>query len=248
MSTLVLITNDDGIDSEGLWVLYEKISEVFPTAVVAPINESSGSSHSISLTKAIRVESLGDNIFKVDGTPTDCTNIAINGLLKERPSLVIAGINKGGNFGDDIFYSGTTAAAMESALLGIPAISASLHLGKSRNFLLGAKYVRLLAENVLREGLPERVFINVNIPDIPNGEDVKGIKVTKLCRRVYGAPATSAEDPRGMKFWFIGGNELGFLKNGETDIEAVLENYISVTPIKVEMNHACEIGWITKLK
>lgn len=225
---MILITNDDGLESEGFKVLESCISDIDEVWIVAPEHEISACSHAISLKRAIRVEEVGPRRFEVDGTTTDCVNLAINGILPERPRLLIAGINKGGNFGDDILYSGTCAAAIEATLLEVPSVAVSLD--GDEGFWLAGYTARYIVRKVMERGLPDRVFLNVNVPC---GE-LKGIKVTKLCRRIYGHPAVSVEDPRGMKFWFIGGKELEFIGDGQTDIEAVRNGYVSITPVKVK--------------
>jgi len=235
MKKRILVSNDDGVHSEGLYVLTEALSGLGEVFVVAPDREQSAASHALSLYSPLRVEEIHPGIYSVDGTPTDCVNLAVNGLLKDkRPDLIVSGINKGGNLGDDITYSGTVSAAIEGTLLGIPSVAVSLATRNSFKFQTAAHYSFEIAKYVLQYGLPEGVLLNVNIPNL-SIEEVKGIKVTTQGKRVYGEPIVEKVDPRGRKYYWIGGDELGFLEIESSDIVAVHEGYISVTPIKLDL-------------
>lgn len=238
---IILITNDDGIESEGLHAIKEAAKELGDVWVVATSEDRSGSSHSISITRAIRVKQIGKREFKVDGTPTDCVNIAVNGLLPERPDIVISGINIGENVGDDILYSGTFGGAIEGALLGIPsfAISARERDGKPSDLRKIAEISIEIIKFTLENPLPKRVVQNINFPYFKSPKDIKGIKFGKLCRRVYGEKALLFQDPRGRDFWFIGGKELKVDTNGyedisNLDVSLLDKGFISITPVKVE--------------
>jgi 5'-nucleotidase len=208
------------------------VGEVF---IVAPDREQSAASHALSLHRPLRVEEISETIYSVDGTPTDCVNLAVNGLLKDKkPDLVVSGINKGENLGDDITYSGTVSATMEGTLLGIPSIAVSLATKNNFYFETASYYALLITKYVLRKGLPEGTLLNVNIPNLPK-EKVKGIKVTRQGKRVYGEAIVENIDPRGRKYYWIGGNELGFLDIENSDIIAVNNGYVSVTPIKLDL-------------
>jgi len=245
MPPTILISNDDGINSEGLHRLHETLKALGEVFVVAPDRDQSAVSHSLSLYRPLRIEKISDNIYIVDGTPTDCINLAVNGILKEnKPDLVVSGINKGENLGDDITYSGTVSAAMEGALLGIPSVAISLATKVNFNFDAASRYSQLIASYVLERNLPQDTILNVNIPDLPI-EKIKGILVTRQGKRVYGEPIVEKVDPRGKKYYWIGGFELGSLDIENSDIAAVREGYVSVTPISLDLTN---YGFLDKLR
>lgn len=237
MSATILISNDDGINSEGLHKLHEILKQYGEVFVVAPDRDQSAVSHSLSLYRPLRIEKISDNIYTVDGTPTDCINIAVNGILKERkPNLVVSGINKGENLGDDITYSGTVSAAMEGALLGIPSVAISLATKVNFNFEAASHYSHMIAGYVLEKKLPQDTILNINIPNLPVKE-IKGIMVTRQGKRVYGEPIVEKVDPRGKKYYWIGGYELGSLDIENSDVAAVRDGYVSVTPISLDLTN-----------
>jgi 5'-nucleotidase len=235
MPMRILISNDDGINSEGLRTLAEVLRALGEVFIVAPDRDQSAASHALSLYRPLRMEEISQNIYSVDGTPTDCVNLAVNGILKDKkPDLVVSGINKGENLGDDITYSGTVSAAIEGTLLGISSIAVSVVNKNGLRFDTASYYALLIAKYVLRRGLPKGTFINLNIPSLPK-EEIRGIKVTRQGKRVYGEPIVENVDPRGRKYYWIGGNELGFLDIENSDIIAVNQGYVSVTPIKLDL-------------
>ncbi|GBD39224.1 5'-nucleotidase SurE [bacterium HR37] len=245
MSIRILISNDDGINSEGLYALYEALKDLGEVFVVAPDRDQSASSHALTLHRPLRIEEISKNIYSVDGTPTDCINLAVNGLLKDRkPNLVVSGINKGENLGDDITYSGTVSAAMEGTLLGIPSIAVSLSGKDNFHFETASYYAVILARYVLEKSLPLGTLLNVNVPNLLK-EKVKGVKVTRQGKRLYGEPIVENIDPRGRKYYWIGGNELGFLDIENSDITALKQGYVSVTPIKLDLT---DYDFLNKLK
>ncbi|MBF8250934.1 MAG: 5'/3'-nucleotidase SurE [Deltaproteobacteria bacterium] len=166
----ILISNDDGIHSEGIKALAKAMKPLGEVYVVAPDRERSASSHSLTLYHPLRVEEVAKNWYSVDGTPTDCVNLAINGILKMRPDLVVAGINKGPNMGDDITYSGTVSVAMEGTLLGVPSIALSVNAKKDFNFKPAADFANRLAKFVLENGLHKDTLLNVNVPNLDGDE------------------------------------------------------------------------------
>ena len=245
MPPTILISNDDGINSEGLHKLHETLKELGEVFVVAPDRDQSAVSHSLSLYRPLRIEQISDNVYTVDGTPTDCVNIAVNGILKDRKiDIVVSGINKGENLGDDITYSGTVSAAMEGALLGVPSIAVSLATKVDFNFEAAAYYSKLIAEYVLRSNLPPATILNVNVPHMPRG-DIRGVLVTRQGKRVYGEPIVEKVDPRGKKYYWIGGYELGSVDIENSDITAVKDGYVSVTPISLDLT---DYGFLDKLR
>ena len=233
----ILLSNDDGIASEGLRVLYESVSGLGEVSVVAPDREQSAAGHSLSLYRPLRIDPAGEGWFAVDGTPTDCVNLALNGLMKDRrPDILISGINKGGNLGDDITYSGTVAAAMEATLLGVPSVAISLvhENGETPNFGFAGSFARRIAGEVLDRGLREGVLLNVNVPNISE-EDCQGVRITHQGKRVYGNAVVGKIDPRGREYFWIGGNSLSWVKEAGTDFDAVANGCVSITPIRLDL-------------
>ena len=235
MPKRILISNDDGINSEGIHKLREALGGLGEVYVVAPDRDQSAVSHSLSLFRPLRLDQISEFVYSVDGTPTDCVNLAINGILRGRkPDLVVSGINKGENLGDDITYSGTVSAAMEGTLLGVPSIAISLVGRSDFNFDHALHHAESIAKYVLDKGLPKDTLLNVNIPNIPLSEH-KGIMITRQGKRLYDEPIVEKVDPRGKKYYWIGGDELGFVHIEKSDIVAVSDGYISVTPIKLDL-------------
>ncbi len=245
----ILITNDDGYESEGLRKLVEAVRHLGQVTVVAPASEKSACGHSLTLTKPMRFISVDDDFYKLDnGTPSDCVYLALHTLFEEmKPDIVLSGINKGSNMGEDITYSGTAAAAMEATLHNIPAIAFSQVYTKQDgrivfDFDLAAKVAGEIVEKVLNDGFPlvNRRFLNVNIPDIV-GADYKGMKVTKAGYRIYGNDAELHRNPRGEEFWWLGLHPLQWQeydyspKDFVSDFEAIRDGFVSVSPIQLDM-------------
>ncbi len=213
--------------------------------IVAPDRDQSAVSHSLSLYRPLRIDEIAENVYSVDGTPTDCINLAINGILiDKKPDLIVSGINKGENLGDDITYSGTVSAAMEGTLLGIPSIAVSLTTKSDFYFDTASYYAFMIVKHVLRNGLPEGTLLNVNIPNLPK-DKIRGVKVTRQGKRVYGEHIVENTDPRGRKYYWIGGNDLGSVEIANSDIVAVRQDYVSVTPIKLDLT---DYDFLNKLK
>ncbi len=233
----ILISNDDGIQSEGLVALEEKLSNLGEIFTVAPDREQTSMSHALTLHRPLRATEIGPNRFAVDGTPTDCVKLALTGLLPVRPDLVVSGINKGPNLGDDVIYSGTVSAAIEGTLLGIPSMAVSLAAFKDFSFDAAADFAAQLATRILQKGLPPGTLINVNVPALPTLE-IKGWRLTRQGKRHYAEKVVERVDPRGRKYYWIGGDDMGFAKEEGTDCMAVNGGFISVTPLHADMtNH-----------
>lgn len=233
MSTpLVLVTNDDGIAAAGLAALAEALAPLGDVYVVAPEREQSTVGHALTLHRPLRVDRLGDKRFAVNGTPSDCVNLAVLGLLPAEPTLVVSGINHGSNLGDDVTYSGTVSAAMEGTLLGIPSIAVSL-VAPEQSFEEAGKIARLLAMRTLVEGLPAKTLLNVNVP----GGRPKGIRFTRLGHRVYKEKAVEEKDPRGKTYYWIGGGPPQWDNREASDIMAVEDGYAAVTPLHLDLTH-----------
>jgi 5'-nucleotidase len=233
----ILITNDDGIYSEGIRKLADALRDLGDITIVAPDREQSAASHALTLNRPLRLLQLQENEWIVDGTPTDCVNLAVNGILARRPTLVVSGINKGANLGDDVTYSGTVSAAMEGTLLGIPSFAISLLGREGFRFDVAAAFARRLAAWVLERGLPSDTLLNVNVPAPVDGQPVRGFALTRMGRRRYGDAIVEKVDPRGKKYYWIGGEELEFEEAEGTDFHAVSQGLISVTPIHLDLTN-----------
>jgi 5'/3'-nucleotidase len=233
----ILITNDDGVDSPGIRTLARVMRPLGEVTVVAPDRERSAASHSLTLHKPLRVESLGRRFYSVSGTPTDCVNLATNGILKARPDLVLSGINKGGNLGDDITYSGTVSGAMEGTILGIPSLAVS-QLGEAPfHFEPAARLILQLARLIRKNGLPPDTLLNVNVPNLPAGQ-IKGVRITCLGKRIFDTNTVIRKtDPRGKAYFWIGGNRLNWEPRENTDQEAVEKGYASITPLHLDLTN-----------
>lgn len=237
----ILITNDDGYESEGLKALVDAVSDLGEVTVVAPATEKSACSHSITLTKPLRFIGIDDNFYKIDdGTPSDCIYLALHSLFDEiKPDIILSGINKGANLGEDITYSGTASGAMEGVIHGIPslAFSSVSSFEKSAptyNFDAAAKVARDLTKRVLEEGFPlgERRFLNVNVP---SASKIKGYKITKAGYRLYGNDAHRHANPRGEEYYWLGLHPLEWRQEEGSDFDAVNQGFVSITPIKLDM-------------
>jgi len=232
---LILVTNDDGIHSPGLLTLADQMRRCGEVVVVAPDRERSAVGHSLTLHSPLRADLLRPGWFAVDGTPTDCVNLGIHGLLDRRPDLVVSGINRGGNLGDDITYSGTVSAAMEATLMGVPAFAVSLAADRflAEDFAEAARFAALLAGVILEKGLPPDTFLNVNVPP---GFPPK-VELTRQGKRRFNDAVIEKLDPRGRKYYWIGGGELGFENDPGTDFHAVHAGFISVTPLHLDLTN-----------
>ena len=232
---LILVSNDDGVHSQGIVALADALAALGEVVVVAPDRERSAVSHALTLHRPLRVEPIGPGRFAVDGTPTDCVNLAVNGILPRRPVLVASGINNGANLGDDVTYSGTVSAAMEGTLLGIPSLAVSLIGRPPFHFEAAAVFAARLATWVVERGLPADTLLNVNVPG--DGVVAKGFALTRMGRRRYGDAIVEKVDPRGKKYYWIGGEELAFVEEEGTDFHAVNQGLISVTPIHLDLTN-----------
>jgi 5'-nucleotidase len=244
---MILACNDDGIQSEGLTRLVQAIADVDEVIVVAPDRERSAVSHALTLDRPLRSDEVREGWFAVTGTPTDCVNLAVNGLLTTRPWLVVSGINRGANLGDDITYSGTVSAAMEAVLLGIPAVAFS-QVGKAAfSYDAAADFARALVGRLLEHGrtLPKDTLLNVNVPE---GKRPRGYAITRQGKRRYGDAVVEKTDPRGRKYYWIGGDELGFDDEPGTDFSAIRSGEISVTPLHLDLTNYEAMEPIAALK
>lgn len=234
---LILLSNDDGYRSRGISTLRAALLGVADVIVCAPETEQSAASHALSLHRPLRLFRHDDGVYSVDGTPADCVYLAVNHLMKDaRPTLVLSGINHGPNLADDVVYSGTVAAAMEGSLLGVPAIAFSLATRRTFEFEHATQFARALVKAALGSALPRRMLLNVNIPAYP---PLKGYQVTRLGRHTYGADVVEKEDPRGRKYYWIGGTGYEHVTEPGTDVTAVHdEQLVSISPIMLDLTDA----------
>lgn len=232
---LILVSNDDGVYSDGIKSMAAKLKNLARVVVVAPDREQSASSHSITLHRPLRIVEVKKNFYGVSGTPTDCITLGINEILKKKPDLILSGINRGANLGDDVHYSGTVSAAMEGAIMGVPSIAVSLVTREDHpSYTVAANFAAKLARRVIKHGLPRGVMLNVNIPSMP-GKKIKGYRFCILGKRNYSEAIVEKIDPRGKKYYWIGGDEVGSDNIPGSDCNAVTAGYISITPLNVNV-------------
>jgi 5'-nucleotidase len=231
--TRILITNDDGIHSDGLIKLEEALKQVGDVYVVAPAAEMSGASHSLTLARPLRIRQLDARHWAIDGTPTDCITLALNKILSEdeRPDICVSGINHGGNLGDDATYSGTVAGALEASILGVPGLALSLVARDNFDFTDAAAFAVVATRKVLEEGLPEGTLLNINLPPGP----IKGVKVTRQGIKNARPVISEHIDPRGKAYFWIGEEYFELNSVEGTDYHAVKDGYVSVTPLRSDM-------------
>ncbi len=229
---MILVTNDDGVHSDGLRALHEAVKGLAETFVVAPDRERSAAAHSLTIHKPLKIQEIGDHIFSVTGTPTDCVAVGVEKILPRRPDLVLSGINHGPNLGDDLTYSGTVSAALEGTIMTIPSLAISLAVENSAepNFETAAHIATKIAEYVLEHSLPFDTLLNVNVPNVRTDE-VKGIRFTRQGKRIYEGSIQETYSPWGEKYFWIGGGTPRWEHGEDTDITAVQEGYISITPL-----------------
>ena len=231
--TRILVTNDDGIHSDGLIKLEEALRALGDVYVVAPASEMSGASHSLTLARPLRIRHIDDRHWSVDGTPTDCVTLALNKILtpEQMPDICVSGINHGANLGDDATYSGTVAGALEATILGVPGIAMSLVARDNWDFTTAAQFAVKAAEKVLKEGLPEGTLLNINVPL----GDINGVRVTRQGIKNAKTLVSQHIDPRGKPYYWIGEEYFRSSAEDGTDYKAIEDGYVSVTPLRADM-------------
>ncbi|HLB56287.1 MAG TPA: 5'/3'-nucleotidase SurE [Coxiellaceae bacterium] len=233
----VLISNDDGVYAKGILALTNAIKKIADHVdVVAPDRNRSGASNSLTLTTPLQLKTLDNGFVSVEGTPTDCVHVAITGLLTTMPDMVVTGINAGSNLGDDVWYSGTVAAAMEGRFLGLPAIAMSLVSEKYLHYETAAKVACELIQHILQQPLPAATILNVNVPDVPF-EELQGYEVTRLGTRHCAEPTIKEIDPRGHTVYWVGPPGTEQDAGVGTDFYAVRHNKVSITPLRIDLTH-----------
>jgi len=243
----ILVTNDDGVRSEGIHALALALQQLGEVTVVGPQTEASAIGHALTLRRPLRMELLGERVYEVDGTPTDCVNIAVTQLYKPggaMPDLVVSGINKGYNLGDDVTYSGTVAGALEAALLGIPGIAVSLERSlDTYDFRAAASAAAQVAALVLPQGLAPRTFLNVNVP----GGEPKGMRATFQAKRNHVTVVDVRIDPRNKPYYWIEEGEDAWEPHDRSDYQAVKDGYVSVTPLQPDLTAYDELAALQAL-
>ncbi len=234
MPPRILVTNDDGIYSEGLKKLAGALRAIGEVFIVAPDREQSAASHALTLNRPLRILEIEKGEWIIDGTPTDCVNLAVLYILKDRrPDLICSGINFGPNLGDDVTYSGTISAAFEGSLLGVPSIAFSALIGEHFSFGRCADFAgRLVRELSTRKPTPE-IILNVNFPV----EEIRGVRITHLGKRAYAEGVIERLDPRGRKYFWIGGEPPVWQRDDGSDINAIQDGYVSITPLHLDLTH-----------
>jgi len=236
----ILLTNDDGYFAPGLIALKKYLSKYYNVVVVAPDRDRSGASHSLTVTRPLRIDKIEKDYYAVDGTPTDAVMIALYCLFKKKkPDIIVSGINSGANMGEDVTYSGTVAAAIEGTLLGFPSIAVSLTGNESANYLnlkeysKASQFTKKAINLIARKGLPDGVFLNINVP-MGKNIDARKYRITQLGKRVYDDVITEKIDPRGKHYYWIAGRVRVTGKGPDTDYGAIERKWISVTPLAVD--------------
>lgn len=230
----ILLSNDDGYQAPGLKALHDALSGIGECVVVAPDRDRSGASNSLTLELPIRATKGENGFIRVEGTPTDCVHLAITGLLRDEPDMVVSGINAGANMGDDVLYSGTVAAATEGRFLGYPAMAVSMASHTPRYFETGARVAAELVKRLFEQPLPSESILNVNVPDLPYDE-LQGTVATRLGHRHKAEPVVKAEDPRGRPIYWVGPAGAEQDAGSGTDFYAVRNGFVSVTPLQVDL-------------
>jgi 5'-nucleotidase len=241
----ILVTNDDGVHSPGIHALAAALAPLGDVVVVAPHIEASAIGHALTLRRPLRMEQLGPSVYEVDGTPTDCVNVGVIKLFGGAlPDLVVSGINKGYNLGDDVTYSGTVAGAMEGALLGIPSIAVSRErVAGAYDFTPAATAAAEIATLVLRKGLPPRTFLNLNVPSVPP----KGFRLTVQAKRNHVTTVDERKDPRGRPYYWIEEGENHWEPHDRSDHQAVAAGYVSVTPLQPDLTDYSSLDRLAEL-
>lgn len=229
----ILISNDDGVTAPGLAALYGALADYAECVVVAPEQDKSGASSSLTLDRPLHPHTLANGFISINGTPTDCVHLAIHGLLEQQPDMVVSGINLGANLGDDVLYSGTVAAALEGRFLDRPSFAFSLVSRQVDNLPTAAFFARKLLEAHASLNLPPRSVLNVNIPNLPLAK-IRGIQLTRLGHRARAAAPVRVVDPRGKAGYWIAA--AGDVEDGGpgTDFHAVMQGYVSITPLQLD--------------
>jgi 5'-nucleotidase len=230
----ILITNDDGYQAQGLRSLAEALADVATVHIVAPSREQSGTAQSLTLRQPIVSNRVAEREWAIDGTPADCVIVAVHKLLPEKPDLLISGINHGANLGENVYYSGTVGAAREGALHHIPSMAVSLCAKRENaNFENSARVARATAEMIFKEGLPDQVLLNVNVPEPWNG----GVQFTRQSKKITRNQLNEGKDPRGRSYFWLFEQRIDRDVEPDTDYAAIFSGAVSITPLHLDPTH-----------
>lgn len=233
--TTILITNDDGIHSPGLMALKNALAPLGRIVLIAPDRDNSAISHALTMNRPLRLTRHDQNVYVLDGTPTDCVSIGLSKVLDRLPDLLVSGINSGPNIGDDISYSGTVSAAIEGTMYAVSSMAVSMAGEPPYAYSKADSIIRDLARKVMEYGLPANTLMNINIPDV---RELKGIKITRQGRRIWKQAVHEVADPRGRVHYWIGGGTPLLDSGKDTDVRAVTEGFVSISPIHLDLtNH-----------
>jgi 5'-nucleotidase len=243
----ILLSNDDGYLAPGIAILTEAIASlpgISQTTVVAPEQDRSGASNSLTLDRPLSLRTAANGFHFVNGTPTDCVHLAVTGMLDHQPDMVLSGINNGANMGDDTLYSGTVAAATEGYLLGVPAMAISLagkHGKAVGHYDTASRIACQLVQQVQAKPFASPILLNVNVPDIPF-EQIKGVAITRLGRRHKAEPVVRQQNPRGETVYWVGPAGAAADAGEGTDFHAVANGYVSITPLQIDLTHSGQLA------
>lgn len=253
---LILVTNDDGVHAPGLIALFRAMKELGDAVIIAPDRERSAVGHALTMHRPLKVELLRENVYSINGTPTDCVAVGLSKILPRKPDLIISGINRGANLGDDVTYSGTVSAAFEGTIMGIPSIAVSLDIhdeasditnpdapSKPPHYETAQHFAAQAARFVLANYLPYATLLNVNVPNIHKSE-IKGVKVTAQSKRVYDESVHETRSPRGELYYWIGGGKPSWTESEDADIKAVMNGFVSITPIHINLTNFSAMQWL----
>ena len=237
----ILLSNDDGYFAPGLAALAQALAGLGEIVVVAPEQNRSGASNSLTLDRPLFLKKAASGFHFVNGTPTDCVHLAVTGMLDDLPDIIVSGINHGANMGDDTIYSGTVAAATEGFLLGIPSIAISLTSFEGNNFDSAGQVARELVERFIRDPIKQPVLLNVNVPDIPY-DQIQGMEVTRLGRRHKAEPVVKMISPRQETVYWVGAAGAAADAGPGTDFNALERNCVSITPLQIDLTHTAQLA------
>ena len=245
MRPLILVTNDDGVHAHGLAALHKAMMELGDVYVAAPDRERSAVSHALTLHRPLKADELMEHVYSINGTPTDCVALALHKILPRKPDLVASGINRGGNLGDDVTYSGTVSAAMEGTILGVPSFAISLAGERPFRYDSAVPFAIEVARYILEKQLPYDTFLNVNVPNLQEGS-LKGIRITKQGKRIYDNAIQEIYSPWGEKHYWIGGGKPYWEHGEDMDMQSVMDGYVSVTPVHMDMTNYSALDVLRK--
>ncbi len=237
----ILLSNDDGVHAPGLRILYEELKKLGQVKVVAPLEEMSTTGHSLTISRPLRLLEIDKDFYGVSGSPADCVYLGMKQVLKTTPDIVVSGINRGANLGQDVYYSGTVSAAREGCMLGIPAFAVSLDVNfRSRkpesklHYETAAKVAVKLIREYYKKGFPKHTLLNINVPDVPMAR-IKGVKPARQGFRHYSSAVLKRTDHRGKDYFWVGGQYHGFVEEMDTDCAMVDKGWVAITPLKLDV-------------